>query len=80
MTSDANPPKPVPAPHKRLATAAYLAALAGLGLHRFYLGYWLIGALQFFTLGGCLVWAWVDLGRILAGKLKAADGSDLIRD
>ncbi|MBX7168784.1 MAG: TM2 domain-containing protein [Pirellulales bacterium] len=63
-----------------MSTAALLAGICGLGLHRFYLGYWLIGTLQLVTLGGCLIWAAVDLIRILNGTLKAADGSELIRD
>lgn len=71
---------PAPQPHKKLSTAAWLAACVGLGLHRFYLGYYLIGTLQLLTLGGCLIWAWIDFGLLLSGKLKAADGSELIQD
>lgn len=49
--------------------------LGGLGMHRLYLGYsnwWL----QLITLGGCGIWALIDLIRIITGDMKPADGSD----
>lgn len=48
--------------------------LGGLGIHRLYLGYsnwWL----QLITLGGCGIWALIDLIRIITGDMKPADGS-----
>lgn len=47
----------------------------GLGIHRLYLGYknwWLM----LITLGGCGIWALIDLIRIIIGDMKPADGSD----
>lgn len=55
--------------------AAVLAFLVGaLGIHRFYLGYTGIGIAQLLTLGGCGIWALIDLIRILMGDLKPKDG------
>lgn len=47
----------------------------GLGIHRLYLGYknwWLM----LITLGGCGIWALIDLIRIITGDMKPADGSN----
>jgi len=49
--------------------------LGTLGIHRLYLGYsnwWL----QLITLGGCGIWALIDLIRIITGDMKPADGSE----
>ncbi len=55
--------------------ALVLAALIGvLGIHRFYLGYTTIGIIQLLTLGGCGIWALIDLIRIITGDLKPIDG------
>lgn len=48
--------------------------VGGLGIHRFYLGYTTIGIIQLLTLGGCGVWALIDLVRIAIGDLKPKDG------
>lgn len=50
--------------------------VGGLGIHRFYLGYTTIGIIQLLTLGGCGIWALIDLIRIVTGDLKPADGSN----
>ena len=47
--------------------------LGGLGIHRFYLGYPLIGVLQIITLGGCGIWILIDFIRILTGDLGPAE-------
>jgi hypothetical protein len=49
--------------------------LGGLGIHRLYLGYknWWV---MLITLGGCGIWALIDLIRIIMGDLKPADGSN----
>ena len=62
---------------KSQLVALLLAALVGgLGIHRFYLGYVGIGIIQLLTLGGCGIWALIDLIRIITGDLKPADGSE----
>jgi hypothetical protein len=60
---------------KSQLVAAILAFfLGGIGIHRFYLGYTLIGILQIITLGGLGIWALIDFIRILTGDLKPKDG------
>ena len=51
--------------------------LGGLGIHRFYLGYTLIGVIQLLTFGGFLIWAIVDFIRLITGSLKDSEGNDL---
>ena len=51
--------------------------LGGLGIHRFYLGYNLIGVIQLLTFGGVLIWAIVDFIRLITGSLKDSEGNDL---
>jgi TM2 domain-containing membrane protein YozV len=50
--------------------------LGGLGIHRLMMGYsnwWLM----LITLGGCGIWALIDLIQIATGSMKMADGRDL---
>lgn len=49
--------------------------VGGLGIHRFYLGYTWQGVVQLLTLGGCGVWALIDLIRIITGDLKPKNGN-----
>ena len=51
--------------------------LGGLGIHRFYLGYTLIGVIQLLTFGGLLIWVIVDLIRLIIGSLKDYEDNDL---
>lgn len=56
--------------------AAILAfVIGGLGIHRFYLGYTWQGVVQLLTLGGCGVWALIDLIRICTGDLQPKNGN-----
>jgi TM2 domain-containing membrane protein YozV len=48
--------------------------VGGLGIHRFYLGYTGIGIIQLLTLGGCGLWALIDLIMIITGDLKPNGG------
>jgi hypothetical protein len=48
--------------------------IGALGIHRFYLGYIGIGVIQLLTLGGCGVWAIIDLIMIITGDLKPKSG------
>ena len=51
--------------------------LGGLGIHRFYLGYTLIGVIQILTFGGFLIWAIIDFISLITGSLKDSEGNDL---
>ena len=48
--------------------------VGGLGIHRFYLGYTWQGVVQLLTLGGCGIWALIDLIRIVTGDLEPKNG------
>jgi len=50
-------------------------AVGYLGIHRFYLGYTVIGIIQLLTAGMCGIWTLIDLIRIITGDLGPADGS-----
>ena len=50
--------------------------LGGFGIHRLMMGYsnwWLM----LITLGGCGIWALIDLITIITGKMTMADGRPL---
>ncbi|MBC5835825.1 NINE protein [Flavobacterium sp. F372] len=56
---------------KSKTTSAVLCFFFGiLGIHRFYLGYTLIGILQLFTFGGFGLWTLIDFILIVTGNLK----------
>jgi TM2 domain-containing membrane protein YozV len=59
-------------------TMIIVAWLLGyLGIHRLMMGYsnWWV---QLITFGGCGIWSLIDLIQIFTGKMKMADGRDLI--
>lgn len=60
-----------------LTTLLLCLFLGGLGIHRFYTGHTMIGVLQLLTLGGCGIWALIDLIMIATGSLKDAAGLPL---
>ncbi len=67
--------KPASSSGKSQTVALVICILiGGLGIHRFYLGYVGIGIIQLLTLGGCGIWALIDLIRIITGDLKPKDG------
>lgn len=61
---------------KNKLTAILLSIFTGsLGIDRFYLGYTTLGVVKLLTLGGCGIWALIDLIMICTGSLRPADGS-----
>lgn len=51
--------------------------LGGLGIDRFYLGYTGLGIAKLLTLGGCGIWALIDLILIVLRKVPDAQGRPL---
>ena len=51
--------------------------LGSLRIHRFYLGYTLIGVIHLLTFGEFLIWVIVDLIRVFIGSLKDSEDNDL---
>lgn len=72
--ADAKPSAPAAEGKSQIIALVLVALLGGLGIHRFYLGYTGIGIAQLLTLGGCGIWALIDLVRIITGDLKPKDG------
>ena len=59
---------------KRLIAALLCWFVGILGVHSFYVGKTGIGVAQLLTLGGCGIWAFIDLIMILIGSYKDKDG------
>ena len=64
--------------YKNFTAALLLSVLfGGMGLDRFYLGYFWLGLLKLITFGGCGIWYLVDLILIATKQLKNSVGSKL---
>ena len=52
--------------------------LGGLGVDRFYAGHIGLGVLKLLTVGGCGIWALIDIIMVATGKFTAADGLPIV--
>jgi len=54
--------------------------LGNFGVDRFYLGYVGLGILKLVTCGGVWIWWLIDLIMIATGKMKDANGNELVKN
>lgn len=74
MNTDSS--KPALQPQSKMTMILVCWFLGAFGIHRKMMGYdnWWI---QLITLGGCGIWAFIDLIQIIMGNMKMADGQEL---
>ena len=54
--------------------------LGGLGVDRFYAGHIGLGVLKLLTVGGCGIWALIDIIMVATGKFTDADGLAIVNE
>lgn len=62
-----------------LTTLLLAIFLGGLGIHRFYTGHIGTGIAQLLTMGGCGIWALIDIIMIATGSFKDGEGNPLVQ-
>lgn len=62
-----------------LTTLLLCLFTGGIGGHRYYTGHIGIGIIQTVTLGGCGIWALIDLIMILTDNFKDSNGLPLLK-
>ncbi len=62
-----------------LTTLLLCIFLGGFGGHRFYVGKTGTAVAQLLTLGGCGIWAIIDLIQIITGAFTDANGQPLLK-
>ena len=66
-----------PSDKKRLIAALLCWFVGILGVHSFYVGKTTVGVIQLLTMGGCGIWALIDLIMILMGNYTDKEGRKL---
>jgi len=74
VKQEINPGERSPRTKDQMAALLLVIFLGFLGIHRFYLGYPLIGIIQLLTIGMCGIWYVIDFFRIAFGDLKPKNG------
>ena len=64
-------------PQDFLSTLLFAWFLGCFGVHRFWTGHYAIGIAQLLTLGGCGIWAYIDIILLCFNKFKDAQGREL---
>ena len=66
---------------KDWTTLLILSLLLGwLGVDRFYAGHIGLGVLKLLTVGGCGIWALIDIIMVATGKFTDADGLPIVNE
>ena len=80
QTQSAGTTQPTPGGKSWMVSLLLSIFLGGLGVDRFYLGYTGLGILKLLTCGGVWIWWLIDLILIATGKMKDANGNELVKN